>query len=99
MVAKHVHDDVRVHRAEKAKIVSRTRNDRGIGDRLARRVVDNAGGWLRRKHGPRVHIAGPDGLCNRNLERMHGNDERVPIESPVSGLKMITNTLLEVAGK
>jgi di/tripeptidase len=30
---------------------------------------------------------------------MHGNDERVPIESLESGLRMITQTLLDVAAK
>jgi acetylornithine deacetylase/succinyl-diaminopimelate desuccinylase-like protein len=30
---------------------------------------------------------------------MHGNDERVAVDSLVSGLKMVTATLLEVASK
>ena len=41
----------------------------------------------------------PYPISAQDLERMHGNDERVPIASLESGLKMITNTLLEVAGK
>ena len=41
----------------------------------------------------------PRMITAQDLERMHGNDERVPIESLVSGLKMITDTVLDVAGK
>ena len=38
-------------------------------------------------------------ITSQDLERMHGNDERVPIASLESGLRMITNLLIEVAGK
>ena len=38
-------------------------------------------------------------ISRSDLMRMHGNDERVPIESLESGLKMITQTLLDVAAK
>lgn len=41
----------------------------------------------------------PYPISAQDLERMHGNDERVPVASLESGLRMITNLLLEVAGK
>jgi acetylornithine deacetylase/succinyl-diaminopimelate desuccinylase-like protein len=50
-----------------------------------------------RSRGVPVYGIYPYPISAQDLERMHGNDERVPIESLVSGLKMITNTLLEVA--
>ena len=39
----------------------------------------------------------PYPITLEDLRRMHGNDERVPVESLVTGLKLITNTILEVA--
>ncbi len=41
----------------------------------------------------------PYPITAEDLTRMHGNDERVPIDSLVSGLKMITNLLIDVAAK
>lgn len=41
----------------------------------------------------------PYPISAADLERMHGNDERVPVESLATGLKMITQTLLDVAAK
>jgi acetylornithine deacetylase/succinyl-diaminopimelate desuccinylase-like protein len=57
----------------------------------------DAGPWRLRN----VPVYGiyPYPIGARDLERMHGNDERVSIESLESGLKMITQTLLDVAGK
>ena len=52
-----------------------------------------------RSKGVPVYGIYPYPISAQDLERMHGNDERVPIASLESGLKMITNTLLEVAGK
>jgi acetylornithine deacetylase/succinyl-diaminopimelate desuccinylase-like protein len=57
----------------------------------------DAAAW--RSRGIPVYGIYPYPITAQDLERMHGNDERVPIESLVSGLEMITNTLLEVAGK
>jgi acetylornithine deacetylase/succinyl-diaminopimelate desuccinylase-like protein len=57
----------------------------------------DAAAW--RSRGIPVYGIYPYPIGAQDLERMHGNDERVPIESLASGLKMITNTLLEVAGK
>lgn len=39
----------------------------------------------------------PYPITNEDLRRMHGNDERVPVDSLVTGLKLITNTILDVA--
>ena len=39
----------------------------------------------------------PYPITLEDLRRMHGNDERVPVDSLVTGLKLITNTILEVA--
>lgn len=39
----------------------------------------------------------PYPITAEDLTRMHGNDERVPVDSLVTGLKMITNLLLDVA--
>jgi acetylornithine deacetylase/succinyl-diaminopimelate desuccinylase-like protein len=52
-----------------------------------------------RSKGVPVYGIYPYPISAQDLERMHGNDERVAIASLESGLKMITNTLLEVAGK
>ena len=57
----------------------------------------DAGAW--RNKGIPVYGIYPYPISAADLERMHGNDERVPVESLVSGLKMITNTILEVAAK
>jgi acetylornithine deacetylase/succinyl-diaminopimelate desuccinylase-like protein len=57
----------------------------------------DAGAW--RSRGIPVYGIYPYPISAQDLERMHGNDERVPVESLVSGLKMITATLLEVAAK
>jgi acetylornithine deacetylase/succinyl-diaminopimelate desuccinylase-like protein len=52
-----------------------------------------------RSRGVPVYGIYPYAITSADLERMHGNDERVPIESLVSGLKMIEGVLVEVAGK
>lgn len=39
----------------------------------------------------------PYPITREDLRRMHGNDERVPVDSLVSGVKLITNTILQVA--
>jgi acetylornithine deacetylase/succinyl-diaminopimelate desuccinylase-like protein len=51
-----------------------------------------------RTRGVPVYGIYPYPITAQDLSRMHGNDERVPIVSLESGLRMITNTLLEVAG-
>jgi acetylornithine deacetylase/succinyl-diaminopimelate desuccinylase-like protein len=38
----------------------------------------------------------PYPITNSDLRRMHGNDERVPIASLQTGLRMITSTLVEI---
>jgi acetylornithine deacetylase/succinyl-diaminopimelate desuccinylase-like protein len=57
----------------------------------------DAGAW----RGKNIPVYGiyPYPISAQDLERMHGNDERVPIDSLVSGLKMVEDTLIEVAGK
>ena len=57
----------------------------------------DAGAW--RARGVPVYGIYPYPISAKDLERMHGNDERVPVDSLVSGLKMIEATLIEVAGK
>jgi acetylornithine deacetylase/succinyl-diaminopimelate desuccinylase-like protein len=52
-----------------------------------------------RTRGVPVYGIYPYPITAQDLARMHGNDERVPIESLESGLRMIANTLLEVAGR
>jgi acetylornithine deacetylase/succinyl-diaminopimelate desuccinylase-like protein len=52
-----------------------------------------------RSRGVPVYGIYPYPITAEDLTRMHGNDERVPIDSLESGLRMITNTLLEVAGR
>jgi acetylornithine deacetylase/succinyl-diaminopimelate desuccinylase-like protein len=56
----------------------------------------DAHAWRRR--GIPVYGIYPYPITAEDLTRMHGNDERVPIASLESGLRMITNLLLEVAG-
>lgn len=57
----------------------------------------DAAAW--RSRGVPVYGIYPYPISAQDLERMHGNDERVPISSLETGLKMITATLWEVAGK
>ncbi|WP_238325862.1 M20/M25/M40 family metallo-hydrolase [Bryobacter aggregatus] len=52
-----------------------------------------------RSRGIPVYGIYPYPITAEDLTRMHGNDERIPVASLVSGLKMITNILLEVAAK
>lgn len=52
-----------------------------------------------RMRGIPVYGIYPYPITAEDLTRMHGNDERVPIDSLVSGLRLITGTLLEVAAK
>lgn len=56
----------------------------------------DAHAWRRR--GIPVYGIYPYPITAEDLTRMHGNDERVPIASLESGLRMITNLLLDVAG-
>lgn len=50
-----------------------------------------------RSRGVPVYGIYPYPITAEDLTRMHGNDERVPIDSLVTGLKMIKGLLLEVA--
>lgn len=52
-----------------------------------------------RSRGVPVYGIYPYPITKVDLERMHGNDERVPVDSLVSGLKMMTGTLLEVCAR
>lgn len=52
-----------------------------------------------RSRGVPVYGIYPYPINHSDLQRMHGNDERVPVDSLVSGLQMVTNTLLEVCAK
>jgi acetylornithine deacetylase/succinyl-diaminopimelate desuccinylase-like protein len=52
-----------------------------------------------RSRGVPVYGIYPYPITSEDLERMHGNDERVPIESLQSGLRMIEGLLVEVAGR
>lgn len=52
-----------------------------------------------RSRGVPVYGIYPYPITAEDLTRMHGNDERVPVESLVSGLRMIKNLLLDVAAK
>ncbi len=54
----------------------------------------DAAAW--RNRGIPVYGIYPYPITAQDLQRMHGNDERVPIDSLKAGLKLITNTLLEV---
>ena len=56
----------------------------------------DAGAW--RSRGVPVYGIYPYPITAEELTRMHGNDERVSIESLRLGTQMIYNTLLEVAG-
>lgn len=51
-----------------------------------------------RSRGIPVYGIYPYPITGEDLTRMHGNDERVPVDSLASGLKMITNLLIDVAG-
>jgi acetylornithine deacetylase/succinyl-diaminopimelate desuccinylase-like protein len=57
----------------------------------------DAGAW--RSRGVPVYGIYPYPITAEELTRMHGNDERVSIESLRKGTEMIFNTLVEVAGK
>lgn len=57
----------------------------------------DASAW--RTRGIPVYGIYPYPITAQDLERMHGNDERVPVDSLVSGLKMITETVIEIAAK
>jgi acetylornithine deacetylase/succinyl-diaminopimelate desuccinylase-like protein len=52
-----------------------------------------------RSRGVPVYGIYPYPITSQDLERMHGNDERVPVASLESGLRMIEGLLIEVAGK
>lgn len=57
----------------------------------------DAGAW--RLRGVPVYGIYPYPIDADDLTRMHGNDERVPVESLRQGTEMIYRTLVEVAGK
>jgi acetylornithine deacetylase/succinyl-diaminopimelate desuccinylase-like protein len=57
----------------------------------------DAGPW--RSRGIPVYGIYPYPITNEDLTRMHGNDERVSIESLRQGTDLIYRTLVEVAGK
>ena len=57
----------------------------------------DAGAW--RNRGVPVYGIYPYPITAEELTRMHGNDERVSIESLRQGTEMIFNTLVEVAGR
>jgi acetylornithine deacetylase/succinyl-diaminopimelate desuccinylase-like protein len=57
----------------------------------------DAGAW--RSHGVPVYGIYPYPISNDDLSRMHGNDERVPIESLEQGTDLIYRTLLRVAAR
>ena len=57
----------------------------------------DAGAW--RSRGVPVYGIYPYPITAEELTRMHGNDERVSIESLRQGTEMIFNTLVEVAGR
>jgi acetylornithine deacetylase/succinyl-diaminopimelate desuccinylase-like protein len=57
----------------------------------------DAGAW--RNRGVPVYGIYPYPITADELTRMHGNDEKVSIESLRQGTEMIFNTLVEVAGK
>jgi len=52
-----------------------------------------------RSKGIPVYGIYPYPITAEDLKRMHGNDERVPVESLATGTQMIYNTLVEVAAK
>ena len=57
----------------------------------------DAGAW--RSRGVPVYGIYPYPITADELTRMHGNDERVSVQSLEQGTQMIYNTLVEVAGK
>ena len=57
----------------------------------------DAAAW--RMRGVPVYGIYPYPISNDELRRMHGNDERVSIESLKQGTEMIYRTLVRVAGK
>ncbi len=57
----------------------------------------DAGAW--RSRGVPVYGIYPYPISAQDLERMHGNDERVPVGSLESGVRMIKAALVDVAGK
>ena len=57
----------------------------------------DAGAWRRR--GVPVYGIYPYPISNDDLSRMHGNDERVPIDSLEQGSDLIYRTLLRVAAR
>jgi acetylornithine deacetylase/succinyl-diaminopimelate desuccinylase-like protein len=52
-----------------------------------------------RSKGIPVYGIYPYPIDAEDLKRMHGNDERVPIRSLESGVDLIYQTLVQVAGK
>ena len=52
-----------------------------------------------RSRGVPVYGIYPFPIMAEDLARMHGNDERVPIESLEQGTEMIYKTLLQVASE
>jgi len=52
-----------------------------------------------RSKGIPVYGIYPYPIDHEDLKRMHGNDERVPVDSLVSGVELIYRTLVEVAAK
>jgi len=52
-----------------------------------------------RSRGVPVYGIYPYPISNDDLSRMHGNDERVPVDSLEQGTNLIYQTLLEVAAK
>ena len=57
----------------------------------------DAGAW--RSRGVPVYGIYPYPISNDDLTRMHGNDERVPVESLEQGTDLIYRTLLQVAAR
>ena len=57
----------------------------------------DAGAW--RSRGVPVYGIYPYPITNEDLSRMHGNDERVPVDSLEQGTDLIYRTLLQVAAK
>ena len=57
----------------------------------------DAGAW--RNRGVPVYGIYPYPITAEELTRMHGNDERVSVESLRLGTDMIYKTLVEVAGR
>lgn len=57
----------------------------------------DAGAW--RSRGVPVYGIYPHAITADDLARMHGNDERVSVESLRQGTEMIYRTLVDVAAK